>query len=222
METGRCPDGADTIIGLDDGETAVVGFGLLLAKSTLDKTLSRSYDGPFVRCHVEGWCRSWDVGMPNAAFYYEDRGERIYPEHIVYLNVRREPGSLMNCTVFVLDRVELGVLNGREWIYEGLDVAGDLRGVEVRGGPALMNVARPEHLLAGPASRERTALRRSYIEMFDRVLESLDSDVEAAYVRTTDPVPAGLVIDDHLDPDRPNPWAAAGHDFDPDSQQAPD
>lgn len=63
-------------ISLAAGPTAVVGFGLLLSRGTVDKTLGRRYEGPFVRCHVEGWRTSWNVSMPNAAFYYEEEGDR--------------------------------------------------------------------------------------------------------------------------------------------------
>ena len=222
MDTGPGSGGAAEIIQLDEGETAVVGFGLLLARGTLDKTLGRRYDGPFRRCHVDGWRRSWDVGMPNTAFYYVDEcGDCVYPEQIVYLNVRRAPGALMNCTLFVLNADELEVLNGREWIYEGVDVTADVRGLEVRGGPALMNVGRPEHALV-PTDRGTAAIRGSYIAMFDRVLGELGPDIEQDYRSTTDPVPEHLIVDDVLDPDRPNPWKAAGHDFDPGTQQSPD
>ena len=52
--------------------------------------------------------------------------------------------------------------------------------------------------------------------MLDSVLEAADSGVRADYKATTDSVPRALVIDDALDPDRPNPWEAAGHNFRPD------
>ncbi len=57
--------------------------------------------------------------------------------------------------------------------------------------------------------------------MLDGVLNSLDPEVCAYYFATTDPVPEHLVIDDTLDLNRPNPWEAAGYDFDPDSQGDP-
>ena len=80
---------------IDDGKTdpfislkmytAVVGYGSLLSIESLSRGLKRDYDGPFVACHVAGWRRSWDAWMPNAAFYYIEGGERIYPEKIIYL-----------------------------------------------------------------------------------------------------------------------------------------
>ncbi len=40
--------------------------------------------------------------MPNAAYYHEDGGQRLHPNRIVYLDLERLPGSLMNCVVIVL------------------------------------------------------------------------------------------------------------------------
>ena len=34
-------------------------------------------------------------------------------------------------------------------------------------------------------------------------------------------VPEHLVIEDTLDPERPNPWAAAGHDYRPEVRSPP-
>ena len=202
-------------INLGAGETAAVGYGLLLSRDTIDKTLGRKYEGPFASCHIDGWRRSWDVSMPNAAFYYEEEGARVYPEQILYLNVRRDPGTLMNCTVFVLREDELAVMHSREWIYKGLVVTSDLRGVCLEGGDALMYVGKAEHRVRSATSPRDVALRRSYLRMLDRVLDAVDPAIRAEYRQTTDPVPEHLVIDDSLDPHRPNPWEAAGHTFRP-------
>lgn len=196
-----------TTITLSAGETAVVGYGLLLWRDTIDKTLGRTYEGPFAQCHIEGWRRSWDVSMPNAAFYYEEEGHRVYPEKILYLNVRREPGTRMNCAVFVLPQDDLTVMHAREWIYDGVAVTTDLRGVHVEGGDALMYVGKPEHLVRSVANTGDVALRRSYLRMLDRALDAVDPAIRADYRQTTDHIPEHLVIDDALDPDRPGPSA---------------
>ncbi len=122
---------SDQTIVLGDGETAVVGYGLLLLRDTVDTTLGHVYEGPFVACHIEGWRRSWSVSMPNAAFYYDEGGTRAYPERILYMSARPDPSTSMNCTVFVLDGDELAAMHGREWIYDPVAVNSDLRGVRV-------------------------------------------------------------------------------------------
>lgn len=198
-------------IRLDEGETAVVGYGSLLSAPSIGKTLGLEYDGPIVACHIEDWRRSWDVSMPNQAFYYEEDGKRVYPEKILYLNVRQEPGSLMNCVVLILGSDELEAMDRREWIYDRLVVTGSLRGVCVEGGDAIMYVAREEHIVRGAKGPREAAVRASYLRIFEQALQSFDPVFRAEYERTTDPVPKQLLIEDTLDPDRPNPWASAEH-----------
>ena len=205
-------------IRLNEGETAVVGYGSLLSVQSIGKTLGREYNGPFVACHIEGWCRSWDVSMPNQAFYYEEDGVRIYPEKILYLNVRLEPRALMNCVVFVLNSDELGAMDHREWIYNRHVVTGSLRGVRVEGGDAIMYVAREKHIVRGAKRPRDAAVRASYLQIVEHSLQKVDPVFRAEYEHTTDPVPERLVIKDTLDQDRPNPWASAGHNYNPESQ----
>ena len=208
----------ETTIRLGAGETAVVGYGSLLSEPSISKTLKRAYTGPFLRCRVSGWRRSWDVSMPNQAFYFERRGQRIYPAGVLYLNVRRAADTLMNCALFVLSESELRAMNDREWIYQCVRVNDVLRGVRVTGGDAIMYVARPEHLAAPASSPQQAAVRASYLRILERTLADVEPSFRAEFDATTDPVPAHLVVDDLLDPSRPNPWAAAGHDYRPDLQ----
>jgi hypothetical protein len=210
--------GEPPLIRLRTDETAVVGYGSLLSASSIGKTLGREYEGPFVLCHVEDWRRSWDVSMPNQAFYYEEDGERVYPEKILYLNVRPEPGSLMNCAVFVVDQAELEAMHQREWIYQDVPVTQDLRGLRVEGGDAIMYVARPEHIVQDADAPASAAVRGSYLRMLDQALETVTPEFRREFERTTDPVPQELVVDDVLDPARPNPWAAAGSEYRPELQ----
>ena len=199
-------------IQLREDETAVVGYGSLLSSSSISKTIGREYDGPFIICKIEGWRRSWDVSMPNQAFYYEEHAERVYPEKILYLNVRPEPESLMACVVFVLESDELKAMHHREWIYTHPVVTGSLRGVRIEGGDAIMYVAQEEHIVCGIMSPREAAVRASYLRILEQALQSADAFFRTEYERTTDPVPDQLVIEDVFDPDRPSPWASTGQE----------
>ena len=192
----------DVVIRLGAGETAVVGYGLLLSRATVDTTLGHRYEGPYVACHVAGWRRSWDVSMPNAAYYYGEEAGRVYPRRILYLNVRRDPHALMNGVVFVLAGDDLAAMNSREWIYDGVVVTSDLRDVQIEGGDALMYAGKPEHSLASAARPSEVGLRRSYLDLLAGVLDAAAPVVRSDYRATTDPVPEHLVIDDSLDPHR--------------------
>lgn len=195
-------------IRLQPGQTAIVGYGSLLSLSSISRTLGRAYDGPFVHAHLAGWRRTWDVAMPNEAFYFVDHGERVYPRRILYLNLRQAPGAIINVALFVVDPHELRAMQHREWIYDPRVVTADLRGLRVTGGDAIVYVGRPEHVVAAIADRRDAAVRASYVRLLERTLAGEDAAFCSEYERTTEPVP-DLVIDDVLDPERPDPWAKA-------------
>lgn len=206
----------ESIINLKNNETAVVGYGSLLSISSIGRTLKREYNGPFVICHLEGWRRSWDVSMPNSAYYYVDKGYRIYPEKILYLNVRPAPGELLNCVVFVVNSDELESMNSREWIYSPISVNSILQGVQIKGGNAILYVGSEGHILHDVKSPKEAAIRGSYLLAVEMALQKMTPSFREEYSRTTDIPPASLIIEDFLDSERPNPWAVAGKDYRPD------
>ena len=203
------------IVRLSPRQTAVVGYGSLMSRESVGKTLGRAYDGVFGRCHVQGWRRSWDVAMPNAAFYFTAGDRSIYPAKIAYLNVRPSPGTLMNAVLFVVDAGELEAMHEREWIYEPRIVTGSLRDIGVEGGDAVMYVGAPDYVVGDTGDPADVAIRASYLRILEQALAATDAAFRGEYERTTDPVPAHLVIDDRLDRDRPNPWARAGMKYRP-------
>jgi hypothetical protein len=153
--------------------------------------------------------------MPNQAFYFELKGQRIYPANIIYLNARREPFATMNAVLFVVKAAELALMDGREWIYRRHLLTDELRGVRVVGGEAAMYVARKEHLVRDAGQPAEAAVRASYVRMLETALQLTDPAFRNEYTNSTDPVPADLVIDDKLDDTRPNPWLAAGKNYRP-------
>jgi hypothetical protein len=180
-------------------QTAIVGYGSLLSRASAEKTLGRRYDGPFEPCHVAGWRRSWDIGMPNETFYYVDGGDRVYPRRILYLNVRPDEATALNAIIFVADGNELAAMHEREWIYEPRVVTSQLRGVSIEGGDAIMYVAKPEYLVREPRDPRQAAVRASYLRIVRRGLAANDEAFRLEFERTSDPAPASLIVDDLLD-----------------------
>jgi cation transport regulator ChaC len=183
------------VIRLLPGQTALVGYGSLLSRPSLERTLGRTYIGPFLRCVVRGWRRTWDAGMPNQTFYAERPEGRMTPEAILYLNVRRDPSSNMSGVVFVVDQDELAAYDRRESIYDRVDVTGDLD-VNIDGGTAYLYVCRPEYCMSDVKSPEKAAVRATYLRIVENGLSQLDEDFRRRYEDSTDAAPAHLVIED--------------------------
>jgi cation transport regulator ChaC len=189
----------DAIVNLGEGETALFGYGSLLSVASLEATLGRRYAGPFVPARVRGWRRGWDVAVPNHRYSAGDGGATFRPRYILYLNVRPDQGTLLNGVVFVAGPAEVAALDRREWVYDRRDVAAHLEGVRVVGGEVGMYVGNPGHLMTGVRSPRVAAVRASYLRIVATGLEGLGLSAGADYLRSTDRVPAHLVIDDRLE-----------------------
>jgi len=182
-------------IQLQTGETALVGYGSLLSLPSLERTLGRTYTGPFLQCMIRGWRRTWDAAMPNQKFYTEGAEGRMTPEAILYLNVRKDPSTNLNGVVFVVNQEELAAYDRRESIYDRADVTADLD-VKVTGGTAYMYVCRPEYVMTGVKSPAKAAVRASYLRIVENGLSNLDEDFRRRYLDSSDAPPAHLVVDD--------------------------
>lgn len=185
----------DSVVTLLPGQTALVGYGSLLSIKSLERTLKRPYDGPFIPCTAKGWRRSWDAAIRNQEYFAETENGRMYPDHILYLNVRRDAAAVMNAILFVVDSEELARFDERESVYDREDVTGALGGVVVSGA-AYMYVCRPQHRMSGLASPKQGAVRSTYIEIVETGLSELGPGFRAAYDRSSDAIPQHLVIQD--------------------------
>jgi pimeloyl-ACP methyl ester carboxylesterase len=183
-------------IHLAAGEHAVFGYGSLLSIASLERTLGRSYRGPFVVCSIDGWRRRWNATMPNNVYAYRDTADWVTPERIVYLNVERQPGTRVNGVLFVVTSDELDRFDARESVYDRVDVTSALRDASVAGGCAWVYCGRCEHVLDGLTSPRVGAIRSTYLKILEDGHRGLGPDFVRAYLESTDPVPTPLVIDD--------------------------
>jgi len=180
---------------LNAGQSALFGYGSLLSMPSLERTLGRTYVGPFLRCALPGWRRTWDAAMPNSTFYAETADGKVYPERILYLNIRPDPQTQLSGVLFVVDPEDLANFDKREWIYRREEISDLLNGV-VEGGPAYVYVCKSEHCLTAVGSPRQAAVRASYVQIVENGLSSHGNDFRSAYEQSSDPVPQRLVIQD--------------------------
>ncbi|MSV35629.1 MAG: gamma-glutamylcyclotransferase [Bryobacterales bacterium] len=191
------------VVRLARGQGALFGYGSLCSITSLERTLGHPYEGPYPCCQVEGWRRTWDVGNLNQTYFFETPAGRVYPERILYLNVRPKAGSRLNGVLFVVNAAELEGYDRRELIYDRQPITSQLRGVEVTGGDAYLYVAKPECLVRAAASPGQAAIRRSYLNIMEDAFRDLGEEFRAAYQRSSDEPPAHLIIDDRRDDSEP-------------------
>ena len=189
----------ESVLRLMSGQTALVGYGSLLLRSSLERTLGGTYTGPYLQCSVRGWRRTWDAAVPNQKFYVEGVEGRTTPRAILYLNVTRDLSTTINGIIFVVNQEELAAYDERESIYERVDVRADVD-VGVEGGPIYMYVCRPEYCIAHSDSPADAAVRATYLQMIEDGLSDLDEKFRRQYEQSTDSPPAHLIIEDRIKP----------------------
>jgi hypothetical protein len=186
---------------LPPGMSGLFGYGSLLLRSSMERTLGRRYpDAPLVTS-IRGWRRTWDSIYPNRRFYFEPAaGERCYPTHIIYLNIRRDPATTLNGLVYVVGPDDLARFDEREAVYDRVRIDDDLIEPAVAGGPVYAYVGKPEYLLDAPVPPSQAAVRASYLAIVEEGLRELGAGFRQQYDRSTDPPPSGSIVDDRLDP----------------------
>ena len=190
------PAQQDAVIRLAEGEHVLFGYGSLLSVASMERTLQRKYEGPFVTCRLPGWRRTWDVAMANQTYFYRTAGEFVTPSRIFYLNIRPQAGSAINGVVFVLTQAELAKFDERESVYDRVDVTDSLEGVRVEGGRAWAYRAKPECVFAHPASPRDGAIRKSYLDILAVGHRDLGPDFQAEYEASTDAPLVRLIVED--------------------------
>jgi hypothetical protein len=196
---------SSTVVRPGRHEMAIFGFGSLCSVASMEQSLGRKYDRPYLPCELAGWRRGWDVAMPNKVFYAKTPEGTMRPENILYLNIRRQQGATVNGTLFIVRTSEIEAFDRREWIYDRVDVTQDLRGVQVLGGQAVAYVAKSEYVMREVDSPRIAAVRATYLRIMGDAFRDL-GEFRAEFDRTSDPVPEHLVIEDFRDPSEPSPF----------------
>lgn len=199
MESNNGP-----IVSLRPGEAGIFGYGSLLSRASLERTLGQKYERALQTAFLPGWRRTWDVRQPNRAFYTKRADGRVYPENILYLNVTAQPWSVLNGVVIVVTAEQLDAFDQREWMYDRIAVTRDLPDIRIVGGDVFLYAAKPEFVVRDVKSPQIAAVRATYLEIVETGLSALGPSFRADYERSTDPVPAHLVIADILDQTKTN------------------
>jgi hypothetical protein len=181
--------GTEQVIKIGPDEVGLIGYGSLINRDSIERTLGRKLPADALReVKVSGWKRTWDVFMPNEAFYEKTAdGGRQYPAKIAYLNFQPDPNCKSNCSLFVINKKDLAGFDTREWIYERRDFTDQLDGVKLEGGSAYAYVGRKQFLY-DTANPGEVRMRSSYFDIVEKALEQKSPEYRKDYWAGTDPL----------------------------------
>jgi|GEM_PF-823751 len=190
---------AEKTIVIPEGKVGMIGYGSLLNKESMEKTLGRQLETIPLDVTISSFERNWKVKMPNEAFYAEVAGSRITPRNVGYLNVAPNPGKDMNATLFIIKKDDLAAFHQREWIYDPVDFSGRLKDTRIEGGQIFGYMAKPQYMVKEGEVFPEVGVRRSYGGIVEGALEKKDPAFRQAYRDSTAPVPEGQLFDDLKD-----------------------
>ena len=185
-----------TDIKLKPGQHALVGYGSLLSVASMEGTLGHKYSGVWQIVRLNGWRRGWDVQMPNANYKYTEVERVITPERVLYLNVRKQSGSHINCALFVVTAEELETFDERESVYYRANVSDDIEDVRISGGNAWMYVALDEFLWRRESRPPEAIIRRTYVNILETAHAKLGEEFQRDFDASTDVALPHLIVND--------------------------
>jgi hypothetical protein len=183
-------------INLKPTEHVLIGYGSLLSIASMERTLGHKYSGPWHVVRLNGWRRGWDVQMPKSNYNYKESDRVVTPERVLYLNVRKQTDSHINCSLFVVTTEELETFDERESVYYRANVNRDIENVRINGGTAWMYVALEEFLWRRDSRPPEAIIRRTYLDILDTAHAELGAEFQREFDATTDAAPKHLIVND--------------------------
>jgi hypothetical protein len=179
-------------------QVAIVGYGSLVNRESIGRSLGQNYDGPLVPITLHGFQRDLSAVMPNRDFAYWAGGQLVKPDGIAYYNLRRADASV-RAVLFFVPESALPAFDHRERIYDRVDVTGWFTGATI-AARVYAYVAKPEYRAEN--FRGAVAIRRSYLQIVRAAIFSLGPTFAAQFEATTTSSGASKVpvIDDILQP----------------------
>lgn len=201
---GSCQEKKKTF-SIPEGHVGMFGYGSLMSKNFIDSALlKKNYDGPFLPAHLNNYKRSWTfawpstIPFPNAdGNYYKDYilvdRDTIYPQNLLYLNIKEDPNSIINGVLYIVLKADLPTYDGWELGYERIEVTNLINDYFIEGGPVFAYKALPDFLIQPNDDHKRNIIELSYSKIIQDAFDYWGKEFEAEYKKSTDPVDSNII-----------------------------
>ena len=161
---------------IPDGKVALIGYGSLMSKASMERTLGHVYNDKFLPVHITGFERIWNFALPNngahgpnlaSLFYYVMAGDTIFPRSIVSLNIQENHSKSMNACVFIVDTLALKMFDTREFGYTRIKLNNRIKEFEMVNGDIYAYQALPDFTIKTTDNPKDNVISKGYVKVVE-------------------------------------------------------
>ena len=195
------------IFSIPDGHVGMFGYGSLMSKNFIESgLLEKNYNGPFLSAHLNSYQRSWtfawptSIPFPNAdGNYYKDYVlvdlDTIYPQNLIYLNIKEDANSRINGVLYIVPEVDLPTYDEWELGYERIDVSDFISDYLITGGPVFAYKALPDFVMEPNLDYSRNIIELSYTKIIADAFDYWGKEFEAEFRNSTEFVDSTIIME---------------------------
>jgi hypothetical protein len=197
---------------IPEGHVGMFGYGSLMSRNFIDSgLLGKHYAGPFLAAHLNGYKRSWTfawpstIPFPNAdGNYYKDYilidRDTIYPENLLYLNIKEDSASIINGVLYIVPKADLPTYDGWELGYERIEVTRLISDFTIEGGPVFAYKALPDFVIEPDSDYKRNIIELSYAKIIRDAFNYWGKEFEAEFRKSTEPIDSAIIRENQKAP----------------------
>ncbi|WP_420581505.1 hypothetical protein [Reichenbachiella sp.] len=193
-----------TII-VETGKVGMIGFGSLMSLKRTEDVFNHKYRDSVYLVHLEGYQRSWDYVTSNYdeqvytnedlkydRYYIRDNDTILY-NNTIYLNIREQPNTSMNCVLYMVTEEEIKDMDLYEYGYERIDVTEQIAEYNFQGGKVFAYKATSNYLYNSKNTNGLTVIEQEYFDLVTSACDSIGLGFRQEYDATTNPLNLELV-----------------------------
>ncbi len=181
-------DSEKQIINIEKGKIGMVGYGSLMSKSSMERTLKRTYEDDIYLVHLKGYQRSWNAAFPvnnaKADLGYSRDKDTIQIRNGIALNIMESDNEMMNCVLYFITPEELAEFDVREKGYNRINVTDKIDEYIFEGGEVYVYQADNEHTYDYQL-KDHTVLPKAYFDLVTMACDSIGVEFRQEFESST-------------------------------------
>ncbi|MBF4983453.1 gamma-glutamylcyclotransferase [Nonlabens mediterrranea] len=186
-----------TIINIDDNKIGIIGYGSLMSKNSMERTLNRSYNDSVYIVHLQNYQRAWNHvrsmdALSNDLFYINKKDTIPFKNELA-LNIEESKNDRLNCVLFFISPEELKEFDKREFGYKRIDVTDRIEEFEISGTNVYAYQAEENHTYVYQKN-DNTFLPDFYVNTVINACDSIGKVFREEFESSTRPYDNNKVI----------------------------